>query len=47
VRIVGHGVEVDGHWFCGGHCAKAEGAAGIVDRVGSMPGRGGRTRVGA
>jgi hypothetical protein len=37
VRIVGHGVEVDGRWYCGGHCAKAEGAAGIVDRVGSLP----------
>ncbi|MDX2644192.1 hypothetical protein OG937_32470 [Streptomyces sp. NBC_00510] len=40
VRIVGHGVEVDGHWYCGGHCSKAEGRSGIVDRVGSLPGGG-------
>ncbi|MEU6852133.1 hypothetical protein ABZ901_19695 [Actinacidiphila alni] len=36
VRIVGHRVEVDGHWYCGGHCAKAEGGTGIVDRVGTV-----------
>jgi len=35
VQIVGHGVEADGHFYCGAHCAKAEGAAGIVDRVGT------------
>jgi hypothetical protein len=35
VQIVGHGVEAGGHWYCSGHCAKAEGAAGIVDRVGT------------
>jgi len=38
VQIVGHGVDVDGHWFCSGHCAKAEGRGGIVDRVGSAAG---------
>ncbi|MDJ0344837.1 hypothetical protein QMK19_20000 [Streptomyces sp. H10-C2] len=37
VRIVGHGVEADGRWYCGAHCAKADGAHGIVDRVGSLP----------
>jgi hypothetical protein len=33
VQIVGHGVEADGHMYCCAHCAKAEGAAGIVDHV--------------
>lgn len=35
VQIVGHGVEADGRFFCCAHCAKAEGARGIVDHVGS------------
>lgn len=35
VQIIGQGVEVDGHWFCGAHCARAEGKVGIVDKVGS------------
>ncbi|MGY0066505.1 hypothetical protein ACWZEH_06685 [Streptomyces sp. QTS137] len=33
VRIVGQGVEAEGHRYCGAHCARAEGRAGIVDRV--------------
>jgi hypothetical protein len=37
VRIVGHGVEVEGRWYCSGHCSKAAGERGIVDRVGSLP----------
>lgn len=39
VQIVGHGAEVEGRWYCSAHCAKAEGADGIVDHVGSLPGR--------
>ncbi|MGJ6968170.1 hypothetical protein ACSDR0_40300 [Streptosporangium sp. G11] len=35
VRIVGHGVEADRHWFCCAHCARKEGADAIVDRVGA------------
>ncbi len=35
VQIIGQGVEVDGHWFCGAHCARAEGKVGIVDKIGS------------
>ena len=27
VQIIGQGVEVDGHWYCGAHCARAEGKA--------------------
>ena len=34
-RITQTIVEVDGRWYCGGHCARAEGGAGIVDRTGS------------
>lgn len=33
VQIIGQGVEVEGHWFCGAHCARAEGKVGIVDKV--------------
>ncbi|MCQ4083385.1 hypothetical protein NGB36_22960 [Streptomyces sp. RB6PN25] len=33
VQIVGHGVEADGRMYCCAHCAKAEGATGIVDHV--------------
>lgn len=35
VQIIGHGVEVDGRFYCGGHCARAEGGAGIVDHADS------------
>jgi hypothetical protein len=38
VQIVGHGVAVEGHFYCCAHCAKAEGRAGIVDSVGSAVG---------
>ncbi|MEV7339960.1 hypothetical protein [Streptomyces sp. NPDC093544] len=33
VQIIGQGVEAEGQWFCGGHCARAEGKAGIIDKV--------------
>lgn len=33
VKIVGHGVEADGRFFCGAHCALSEGAKGLVDHV--------------
>jgi hypothetical protein len=32
-RIIGQGVEASGHWYCGAHCARAEGEAGLVDHV--------------
>jgi hypothetical protein len=32
-RIIGHGVEQDDVIFCCAHCAKAEGATKVVDRV--------------
>lgn len=32
-KIVGHGVEADGLFFCCAHCAKQQGARGAVDRI--------------
>lgn len=32
-RVIGHGVEADGRFFCGAHCAGKEGAKGLVDHV--------------
>jgi hypothetical protein len=32
-RIVGHGVEDDGHIYCCAHCAKTQGVVGLRDRV--------------
>jgi hypothetical protein len=38
-RVVGHGVEVDGHFFCCAHCARAlQPATGVRDRVETAPG---------
>jgi hypothetical protein len=31
-RIIGHGAETSGKFFCSSHCAKAQGADGFVDR---------------
>jgi hypothetical protein len=35
VRIVGHGLEKDGTFFCCDHCAEVEGVTGLRDRVGA------------
>jgi hypothetical protein len=32
-RIIGHGVEQAGHFYCCAHCAHNEGAEQIVDRA--------------
>jgi len=32
VRVIGHGVEADGRFFCCVHCASQEGVEGLVDR---------------
>jgi hypothetical protein len=40
-RIVGHGVEVEGRFFCCAHCARSADAvqgSGIKDSVGAHPG---------
>ena len=33
-RVIGHGVEADGHFFCCAHCARESGYAQLQDRVG-------------
>jgi len=33
VRIVGHGMESGGSFFCGHHCAQAEGVGELRDRA--------------
>lgn len=32
-RIIGHGVEAAGHFFCCASCATAKGAKGLVDHI--------------
>ncbi len=33
VRVIGHGVEAGGRFFCCAHCAMREGAEGVTDRA--------------
>jgi hypothetical protein len=33
LRIIGHGVEEKGQYFCCAHCAKQEGAGHVRDRA--------------
>lgn len=33
VRIIGHGLEADGRFFCCEHCAEKAGVMGLADRV--------------
>ena len=32
VRIIGHGVESNGRYFCCAHCAEQHGVQGLADR---------------
>jgi hypothetical protein len=32
-RIVGHGIEANGIFYCCAHCAKKSGVSGVDDRV--------------
>ena len=32
-KVIGHGVEQDGTFFCCAHCAKHEGVTGLKDRA--------------
>ncbi len=32
-RIIGHGVEADGVFYCCAHCAESKGEHGLKDRV--------------
>ena len=33
VRVIGHGVEAGGRFFCCAHCAGQAGAGGVADRA--------------
>ena len=33
VKVIGHGVEADGHFYCCAHCASMAGAEGVSDRA--------------
>ncbi len=32
-RIIGHGVEGDGAYYCCAHCARSSGVAGVIDNA--------------
>ena len=32
-RIIGHGIEADGNYYCCAHCARESGVVEVVDRV--------------
>jgi hypothetical protein len=32
-KVIGHGVEVEGHFFCCAHCARLATSADVRDRV--------------
>lgn len=32
-KVIGHGVEVKGHFFCCAHCARVTTSAEVIDRV--------------
>jgi hypothetical protein len=32
-RVIGHGIEDDGHIFCCAHCATGAGVEGVADRA--------------
>jgi hypothetical protein len=33
VRIIGHGIEADGSFYCCAHCASKEGVEAVADRA--------------
>lgn len=33
IKVIGHGLESDGRFFCCDHCAEAQGVHGMKDRV--------------
>jgi len=33
VKVIGHGIEADGSFYCCAHCARMAGAEGVSDRV--------------
>jgi hypothetical protein len=45
-RVIGHGVEADGHMYCCAHCAHAVGVSGVDDRADHQLDVSGRLPVG-
>ncbi len=47
VKVIGHGIEAEGHFYCCAHCASMAGVEGVADRgwapippagaIGSLP----------
>jgi hypothetical protein len=33
VKVIGHGIEADGRFFCCAHCASMAGVGGVADRA--------------
>ena len=33
VKVIGHGVEANGQFFCCAHCSRASGVANLTDRA--------------
>jgi hypothetical protein len=33
IKVIGHGVEADGHFYCCAHCASEAGVGGVADRA--------------
>jgi len=33
VKVIGHGIEANGSFYCCAHCARMAGAEGVSDRV--------------
>ena len=33
VKVIGHGVEANGSFYCCAHCASMAGASGVADRA--------------
>ena len=44
-RIVGHGVEAQGKYYCCVHCASASGVEGLRDRAGAGAGASARSHA--
>jgi hypothetical protein len=36
-KVIGHGVEADGEFFCCAHCASQQGVHGVADRTEETP----------
>jgi hypothetical protein len=32
-RVIGHGIESEGHFYCCAHCARSAGVRGVRDRA--------------